>query len=306
MPSGVKFMDIPYSLSPDIPYIFIGGIWSCRAGPRSSPEDQNRVRGRGCAVEDEDALLDADEPDLLGGERSGYLPAPPVEGDLAGLFQPVQFGMFGVQPRRRVGIVGVGAGLPQAGRSPHPQRLVGTDMVVILTEVVQPALPESRFGQAAQTPGLLQRAMEALYLALRLRMPEPGQIQAHALLHQPHGELRPAAGGGAVPPRNTVVHQHRLGQAAVRKGLHQLLAHGLGAGGAGLEQGDGVAAVIVDHRQGTDRLIPALGTLEVHLPELVGLLALESPGRRSVAILDPDQPAAVEDAMHGGRWNLHN
>src|ERR1700720_1464326 len=36
-----------------------------------------------------------------------------------------------------------------------------------------------------------------------------------------------------------------------------------------------VTAGVVEHTQRADRLVPALGALEIHLPELVGLFARE-------------------------------
>ena len=78
----------------------------------SVPSKMIEFPDEGISVEDEDALVDADEADLLFGEGSGDLPAASVEGELSGLFQAVDFGLLGILPWWRIGVVGLGTGLP--------------------------------------------------------------------------------------------------------------------------------------------------------------------------------------------------
>jgi hypothetical protein len=101
-----------------------------------------------------------------------------------------------------------------------------------------------------------------------------------------------------------VIHEHGVGHAAAQKGSLQPLPHGLGARRPGALERDRVAAGVVEHRQRADRLVPSLGALEVHLPELVGLLALESAHRSLVAILHPHQPVPQQHAMHRHRRHM--
>ena len=151
-----------------------------------------------------------------------------------------------------------------------------------------------------------ERAMEALVLALGLRMvrtavgdadPEPNQPQTKA------GE-RLRAGRA---PRRAVVHQHRGRQAVAAKSLGQHQAHGLLAlVGAGLKH-QREARVIVEHSQ----RMAAEGCanrgevpLEVHLPEFVGcraLKALKGVRRRRSPV---EQTAAAQDAGDSARRQL--
>jgi hypothetical protein len=107
-----------------------------------------------------------------------------------------------------------------------------------------------------------------------------------------------------VPPRDAVIHQHRLGQAALRKGLLQMLAHQRSFGPRRGRKRDQIAAVIVDHRQGRTGRGPVLRPLEVHLPKLVRLLALEAPHGGPVPVSLAHQPVAQQDPMHRARRQL--
>jgi hypothetical protein len=76
-----------------------------------------------------------------------------------------------------------------------------------------------------------------------------------------------------------MIHQHRLRHAVASEDALQTFPHRLRARGAGLLERHQITAVIVQHRQRTDGRIATLLALEVHLPEFVGMLALE-PARR--------------------------
>src|SRR5690242_21468775 len=76
---------------------------------------------------------------------------------------------------------------PTRERNLHPERLVRTQVIVLVTKSVQPILIR-RIGMAAANRAL-QRSMHPLHFALRLRMAERAVEQPHALPDDPHGEL---------------------------------------------------------------------------------------------------------------------
>ncbi len=171
-------------------------------------------------------------------------------------------------------------------------------VVVLLAEAIQSWL-RIALRMAASTAGLFERPMEALDLALRLRMADAGEVEPDADSHQPHAQLRPAAGGLRVPPRLAVIHQHRLGQPAVREGPLQSLLDVFAAARGQLFEHDHVAAMIVQHTQRAEMGAPSLGTLEVHLPQLVGCGALEAAGRGGMSIERMQQTTALEHTVNG-------
>ena len=107
--------------------------------------------------------------------------------------------------------------------------------------------------------------------------------------HSPESarQMRPGHTRPRVPPRGTVVHQHAVGNATTLKGFFQLVLHRFAARAAVGRQGNQVAAVIVQHRQRPDRLRPSLRPFEIHLPQLIGLVALEALHGRGVSFLLP-------------------
>ena len=123
-------------------------------------------------------------------------------------------------------------------------------------------------------------------------MADAAPVEADVLAHEP--ERKPGFAGGSVgaPPWRAVVHQHGLGQAAASKGLDELLLDGGGVSGAVGGERNQVAAVVVEHGERPDGLGPAAGSLEVHLPEFVGMAALEAAGGLRVLILFPHQIVA--------------
>jgi len=138
-----------------------------------------------------------------------------------------------------------------------------------MAESIEPALLKPLALRAPPGAGPLQRVMEALNLALRLRMPDRGKMAANPLFHQPHQKLCPATWGCRIPPGLAVIHQHLLGQAAADKDPFQPLPHCFCAGSAGLFQCRRIAAVVVQHRERADGCLVLLLPLEVHLPKLV-------------------------------------
>src|SRR5579862_371939 len=156
------------------------------------------------------------------------------------------------------------------------ERIVRPQQVVALAKGVELVLAMFEAGEVEVAQDLeLERAMEALVLALGLRMirtavgnpnPEPNQPQTKA------GErLSPGRA-----PRRTVIHQHRRRQAVAAKSLGQRRAHGLLAlVGAGLEH-QREARMVVEHgqRMAAGAVEEREVALEVHLPQLVGCRVL--------------------------------
>jgi hypothetical protein len=197
----------------------------------------------GVAEEDEDALLEPDELAGFSGKGTADLPVPSLEAEPAVGVKTGEFGAGRIASVGRLGLIGPLAWVPGL----HAQRLVRAERVVLLAEVVQPALVQGRLGQAAASSCQFERAVKAFHLALRLRVPETGEVELDALLDQPHRELRPASGRLRVPPRRAVVHQHRVGHPAAGKGCLQPLLHGFGAGRTEALQLDRVTAGVVEH-----------------------------------------------------------
>ena len=56
--------------------------------------------------------------------------------------------------------------------------------------------------------------------------------------------------------------------------------------------------MVIQHRERTDRLRPAAGSLEVHLPEFVGSVALEPFRSWTVPVLLPYQVVAQQDVVN--------
>src|ERR1700749_4295206 len=114
-----------------------------------------------------------------------------------------------------------------------------------------------------------------------------------------------AIGCVVTPPRDTVVHQHRFRQAVVDKCLLQMLPYGISVGRHHRLQGNGIAAVVVDARQRTNRTRPVPRSVEIHLPELVGPFPLTAPCRLLVAILVTHQLITQQWPMDSSGSKLH-
>ena len=173
------------------------------------------------------------------------------------------------------------ADLITTGWHAHPQSLVGSLVIINLTPLVKAGL---HAGVVPVTAALqhfhLQSAMEAFFLALRLRMIRATMTDANAQTQQPDGQR----GVGMIPvtaPGRSVVHQHALGQSIATKDLLQDRLHGLAGFIAASPQAQGIARVIIQNRQGMAPLPIAQAEVafEVHLPELIrGCLLKPLPG----------------------------
>src|SRR5258706_3110660 len=138
------------------------------------------------AVEAKHALSEADQLNAFSGQGPSHLPAASVELELSGRLQPLHLSALGILPRGGSWVIAPPAWLPHAGRGLHGQRFVRTQMVVLMAEVVEPALAQRHLRKTAPPAGHLPGAGEAFHLALGLRMGDAGDEQPHSLLHQPH------------------------------------------------------------------------------------------------------------------------
>jgi len=155
------------------------------------------------------------------------------------------------------------------------QCFVRPNMVVFPAVGIQPGLQmPSRKTSAIQRS--LQRPVKPLDFSRCLRVPYAAPAQSNPLAHQPQRQLGSTRRRLLAPPRRAVIHQHGFWDAAAIKRCFQLLPHGLPVGVTVGRQKDHVAAMIVEHRQRTDRLRPSFSSLEIHLPQLIGLLALKA------------------------------
>src|SRR5271168_5373686 len=191
-------------------------------------------------------------------------------------------------------------------RSSQAERIMRAHQVVAVAKGIELALAVLEAGEVEVAQDFeLERAMEALVLALGLRMIRTAMGDANTEPNQPQtkGGERLRAGRA---PRRAVVHQHRGRQAVAAKSLGQHRAHGLLAlVGAGLEH-QREARVIIEHGQ---RM--AAGAVEgrevalvIHLPQFVGrraLKALKGARRRRSLV---EQTATAQDAGDSARRQL--
>src|SRR2546430_7999163 len=125
----------------------------------------------------------------------------------------------------------------------------------------------------------LERAVEALVLALGLRMIGPAMTDPDSQAHQPYGEHRMAF-AAAIAPRRAVVHEHGQRQAIATEDPYQALAGGhVLLVAAGLKP-QGIARVVLEKGErittaAADREI----ALELHLPPLLRLISPQTLGR---------------------------
>src|ERR1700686_1017756 len=88
--------------------------------------------------------------------------------------------------------------------------------------------------------------------------------------------MRIPGGSLVLAPGSSVVHQHPVWNSTTLKRFFELLPHRFAASSAIVGQRDQVAAVIVEHGQGADRLGPPLRPFEVHLPQLIRLFSFKA------------------------------
>src|SRR5262245_5116618 len=171
-------------------------------------------------------------------------------------------------------------------RRRHAEGLVRPLMVIARPPFVEGALIVGEIPKAFIVDHFpLQGAVEALILALRLRMKRAAVQDLDAQPHQPDAEGGIGVVVAAIAPWWTIVHQHGERQPVAAEGRREVPTHSLalliGAGG----EHDVEAGVIVKHRE---RMAAAAAihrdvALVVCLPKIIGVRPLEAlprPGMR--------------------------
>src|SRR5271168_1517017 len=192
-------------------------------------------------------------------------------------------------------------------RSSQAERIMRAHQVVAVAKGIELALAVLEAGEVEVAQDFeLERAMEALVLALGLRMIRTAVADSDPEPNQPQTKAGERLSSGRAP-RRAVVHQHRGRQTVAAKSLGQHRAHGLVAlVGAGLEH-QREARVIVEHgqRMAADRRANrGEVALEVHLPQFVGCWALKAlkGARRRRSLVE--QTVAAQDAGDSTRRQL--
>src|SRR5271170_257680 len=161
------------------------------SGPLGAEVD---LADEGAAVVDQDALIEALEFDLLGGQSEADGPTAAVDVEIAIDADPPDFSSRAVLVGGRVGIVFAQARLPDRSRRTHAERLVRPHMVVLVPKLIEPTLRQPWLLAGTATSGALQGAMKPFDLALGLGMSVGGEMTSDALLHEPDQKRSPAAG----------------------------------------------------------------------------------------------------------------
>ena len=131
--------------------------------------------------------------------------------------------------------------------------------------------------------------MKTLDFALRLRMPDATPMQVNALTHKPQRQMRMPRRRLVPPPRCAVIHQHSFRNSTTLKRFFQLFPHRFPVRAAVGGQRDEIATVIVENRQRSNRLRPSFRSLEIHLPQFVGLLSFKTLHRWQALVLFSNQ-----------------
>ena len=144
----------------------------------------------------------------------------------------------------------------------------------------------------------IEGAMEALVLALGLRVIGPRVTDPDALAHQP--QVEPGVVAPIASPRRAIVHRHPHRQPIAPERRGQVPDDEItGLRTAGLQH-QGIAGVIVEHGEGVatpavHRHVP----LEVHLPQVVGRRMFEAlPGPGGLRGRRRDQAMPSQYRMH--------
>ena len=188
------------------------------------------------------------------------------------------------------------------------ERVVRALGIVDMAPAVEGLLGLGEIGEGWSLQRLgLERAVEALLLAERLRVVGPGVADGDVGLDQPDGEQREVV-AAAIAPGRAVVGGDAPRAARSGQRRDQARLHGFGGlVGAG-RQHDREARMVVEHGE---RMQPAGAqgdvALEVHLPQIVGGVVLEADEGLCAATLHPELDAvATQDAGHRrGRWTAH-
>src|SRR5260370_1680222 len=98
------------------------------------------------------------------------------------------------------------------------------------------------------------------------------------------------------------VHEVPVGNSTMLKGFFKLLTPRFAAGSAVGGQRDQVAAVIVEHGQGADRLRPPPWSLEVHLPQLIRLFSFKALQHGWMLVCLTNQIMTQQNAVNRVAW----
>jgi len=165
-----------------------------------------------------------------------------------------------------------------ARRNSHAQGLMRPFVIVDLTPRIKPPLAGFHIRPRLTLDHLdIECPMEPLVLTLGLGMERSAMADFDPQLEQPDRQSGPLGLGSGRTPRGTVVTKNALGHSKTAEDRRQVTLNGLATFvGAGNES-DAVPGVIIEHCQG----VTAAGggremPLEIHLPELVGPIALEA------------------------------
>src|SRR5438874_6650594 len=258
----------------------------------------------GAVVHREDAVLESwPERDELAAESFSDAPDPVLEADPAADIDLADNVAWSVFDRRQCFAIGSGTHTIAIGRHREAKRLMRALAIVDRPPAVEGLLALDEISEAFAVEHLgFERAMEALVLALGLRMIGPAMADPDPQAHEPHSEFRIAL-AARIAPRRAVVHQHGQRQTIATEDLYQALAgsHVLLVA-AGLKP-QGIARMVVENGE---RMTAAAAdremALEVHLPQIVGLIALEALVRsRMFAAVLLELAIAAQDGGDGAR-----
>ncbi len=183
------------------------------------------------------------------------------------------------------------------------------DVVVNLAPAIEGCLGGGEVSEAVPVQHLgLQAAMEALLLALGLRVVGSPVCERHVEIEQPHGQPGMLLAAARSPGR-AVVRQHAPRQSVAPEHAFQPLTYRLGALVAARAQFQRITRMVVEDGQ---RMAASLAkremALEIHLPQIVRPGVLEAdmvprlPGARAV-----QRAVASQDrGDRGGRRNIRH
>src|ERR1700730_2693552 len=238
--------------------------------------------GKAAEVDGPDAIDDClPQPHWLSGEDLAHPVAMSVQRHGSVAHSPYQE-VWSILQRRQGFWIGPLAWLIAADRRLEVAGLVWTFEVVDRAPAVEGSLGMAGVGVPGAVEQLgLERAVEALLLALGLRVVGSPVTDADTQLQQPEAKPRPRA-TARIAPGTAVVGQDPVGQTGAPKRDHELLADRCSQlVGTGI-QDDAVARMVVQRRQWVQpprSLRQGYVALETELPELVGCGELEAlPG----------------------------
>ena len=180
-------------------------------------------------------------------------------------------------------------------------------MVVGLAPTVELSLHFRRVRECSAPQHLcLQRPVESFLLPLRLRMVRTTMQHADVLSQKPHGQPRIAPRLMGHRPRRSVVRQQRPGKTVTLKHTAEALSDRLRLLIQASPQPQRIPRMVVRDRQcmAATPVRRFEVSLEIHLPQFVGCLPLESLPRATLGrllLLNPTLPMQNRRDRAGGR-----